>query len=379
MRGSYIFIVLIEPFLAFDRFPLVARQLQSRHDGPTMTSKRQHTVRRLLSIVLLLFTIAFPTCGATNSTSFSSIIAMSPPPYEFVFAYSTGHVGTTAMGDGGVFGNPPNMLFLHEMQNGPVTLPKRNKFTTAAWSKSDYNGDYKWVKEVYMNFLRESKEGKEVLVDLGHNNLYFALALVEYLLAETTHRFIFVRVRRDRLESAISLSFDRPNHQYTDICASLWYRFCPYDRENDVILHPPSRDVWNAFSVFQKTLWVVDETEAQWNRLVAEHGGLNHTEVLWGSKWAGSFENATAHIGTLLGLNVTALQQSETTKYKENVHAGRDNQDAYAHLIAQQDIEYRRIMRQGLGQGLGQSQGPAVAGGVGGVNASSLIAYALLI
>jgi hypothetical protein len=223
-----------------------------------------------------------------------------------------------------------------------------------------------------MPFLKESKGTKDVLVDLGHNNLYFARALVEYLLAETAHRFMFVRVRRDRLESAISLSFDRPNHQYTDICGSLWYRFCPYDRESEVILHPPSKEVWNALSIFQKALWIVDETEAQWNKLVEEHSGMNHTEVLWGSKWVGSFDNATIHIGKLVGLNVTAPLQSED-RNKGNVHAGRDNQDAYAYLIAQQDIEYRRVMREG--------QAAAVAGGgVGGpVNVSALVAYALLI
>lgn len=349
------------------------------------------------STILLLFVFAaadIPTLDATNSSSSSSITPLSSPPYDFIFGYSTGHVGTTSMNDGGVFGNPINMQFMHELASGPIEFPNRNKMTTAVWSKSDFKAEYKWVKDVYVPFLWKSKGTKDVLVDLGHNNLYFARALVEYLMSETAHRFIFVRLRRDRLESAISLSFDRPNRQYTDICSSLWYRLCPFDREHDVILHPPSRDAWKALSIFQQALWIVDETEAQWNKLVASHRALNHTEVLWGSKWPGSFDNATLHIGKLLGLNMTTHHQgSEHRSKAKRIHAGLDNQNAYAHLIAQQDIAYRRIMRGGLSQRAvavvgagavaGAGAGAVAAGGTAGTggedSASSLIAYALLI
>ena len=67
--------------------------------------------------------------------------------------------------------------------------------------------------------------------------------------------------------------------RHEDICSALWFRYCPFDREEDVILHPPSRGAWMNFTTFQKALWLVDETEARWHRLVAENPFMNYTEV----------------------------------------------------------------------------------------------------
>ena len=271
-----------------------------------------------------------------------------PITYDFVFGYSTGHVGTTAMSDGTAYGHPSHVVFMHELKNGPYNFPKSAKFTTAVWKKGNSHTEYKFVRNTYVDFLKESRgENKTTLVDLGHNNLYFVNALVKYLLSQTTYRFLIVRVRRERYESAVSLSFDRPGRRHEDLCSALWFRYCPYDREEDVILHPPSRHAWLNFTTFQKALWLVDETEARWHRLVTENPCMNYTEVIWGSKWPHSFENATLTIARFLGLHLSHMvtsKESENRK-KNNIHAGKENQDIYSHQIAIEDLEYKKIMR----------------------------------
>ena len=58
-----------------------------------------------------------------------------------------------------------------------------------------------------MPFMLLCKGNKTTLMDLGHNNMYFFDALVQYLMVETNFKFIFVRIRRERLEGALSLTF----------------------------------------------------------------------------------------------------------------------------------------------------------------------------
>ena len=73
------------------------------------------------------------------------------------------------------------------------------------------------------------------------------------------------------------------------------------------------------FTTFQKALWLVDETEARWHRLVTENPLMNYTEVIWGSKWPNSFENATLTIARFLGLHLTRIVTSKESENRKKV------------------------------------------------------------
>jgi len=173
--------------------------------------------------------------------------------------------GTTSLSDGKLYGHPDHVAFLHESNFGKFHVQNMGR---AKWIQTTTAQEYDYVKRLYYPFLVKCRDRKQTLLDLGHHNLYFIDSLIQYL-EENKARYLVVRLRRERLESAMSLTFDTPTRQYTDLChphGGLVYRYCPYDKPNEVILHPPSKDVWNNFTVFQQALWMGDEIEARWSR-----------------------------------------------------------------------------------------------------------------
>ena len=68
----------------------------------------------------------------------------------------------------------------------------------------------------------------------------------------------------------LNAAFRHPDEPFKDAC-ELKTRFCPYDRPNENILQLPSIATWESFSIFQQTLWVMDETEARWNKLKVDY------------------------------------------------------------------------------------------------------------
>lgn len=125
---------------------------------------------------------------------------------------------------------------------------------TLKWAKGSFASDYAFVREHYFPFVLQCRGHKQTLLDLGHHNLYFMDALIEYITKETKMRVLIVRIRRERHEAALSLTFNTPTNQYLDLCAhgGLVYRYCPFDRTENVVLHPPSRQVWGNLTVFQQ-------------------------------------------------------------------------------------------------------------------------------
>lgn len=262
--------------------------------------------------------------------------------YDFILGFSTGHVGTTSLSEGKLYGNPEHVVFLHESNFGHF---KANNVHKERWRTMNKASEYDYVKSSYYPFLVNCRGDLQTLLDLGHHNLFFIDGLVRYLTNETMARVMFVRIRRDRLESALSLTFDTPKHQYDDLCNNrgLVYRYCPFERTDDVILKVPSKKIWNEFSIFQKALWMVDETDARWQRLLREFPKLPHLDVLWGKRWPGSLDAAASSIATLLSVN-------STVAYKEtwrigHVHAGGAEEEILSdnsHAIA--DRQYRKKM-----------------------------------
>jgi hypothetical protein len=213
---------------------------------------------------------------------------------------------------------------------------------THKWKSYTYENEYRFVKYNFIPFLQNQSMARPTVFDLGHHTLYFYKALVKYLIEETNFSFVFVRIRRDRHETAMSLMYGTPGVPWTDMCSQLMFRLCPQDRTDEVI-NKVSTDVWGNFTNFQRALWMVDEIEARWRQLKAAYPKMEHLEVLWGKCWPESFSIAATKIGKLIGVH-----KPITVEYAEEQHRGSHVGNASSNIshydYALQDIEYRSIM-----------------------------------
>ena len=271
--------------------------------------------------------------------------------YDFIFGYSTGHVGTTTLSEGRYYGMPSKIVFLHEMKYGPFGNNNIDilqwSYNTSVWRQNDQVKDMIYVKEVFLPFLLLSmKRAKATtLVDMGHHNLYFIDALVKYLLNETNYKFLIVRLRRERLETAVSLSYHRPNKPMVELCRELITRFCPYDRVNEVINKPPSTDIWNNFTVTQQALWIIDETEARWLKLINDNPMMNFTEVYWSASYPQSMDEAALTVAQFLNIDKIAVWSNTWEHMEEHKHSGENTGKVQPiQEIRAQDQKYRQSM-----------------------------------
>ena len=99
----------------------------------------------------------------SSSSSKSSTTTTTTPisdlllPYDFIFGFSTGHVGTTALNEGKLYGEPNYVRFIHELHYGPYEFPEDDAFETEKWKKSNFQEEYQYAKEVYIPFLIKTK------------------------------------------------------------------------------------------------------------------------------------------------------------------------------------------------------------------------------
>jgi hypothetical protein len=205
--------------------------------------------------------------------------------------------------------------------------------------------EFEWVKNVYMPALIAAKGDNQTLVDLGHHNLYFMNALLNHL-DSLNYSYAIVRIRRNRYEVALSLLFTETHSPKSENpCNTLLFRLCPFDRVEDVILHPPNKYIWNKFTAFQKALWMIDEVEARWD-LIKKRNKLHPfhiLEVYWGKAYPGSIEDAIAKVAKLIGMNVN-LHSGAVPNLK--LHVGNKTKSEFNSLNAwKQDVAYMRQMK----------------------------------
>lgn len=269
--------------------------------------------------------------------------------YDFVFGYSTGHVGTTTLSEGKLYGEPEDVVFMHELHYGKK-VKDENIFGTEKYLTSTFEDQYNYVKSFYIPFLLKNRKKARTLLDLGHNNLYFCKALIQYLFEETEYKFIFVRVRRQRDEAALSLSYRNPLKPFEDMCSldeGMVTRFCPFERVDEVILKVKSPDIWGNFSSIQKAFWLTDETEARWQQLLRQFPNLETIEVYWAKAWPGSIEFEASKIARLIGNTNGSIVPFDITwaHMEEHLHAGNISSEAsFLRRAAAEDRQYQLQM-----------------------------------
>ena len=120
------------------------------------------------------------TSSSSSSTSSNSkTVSDLLLPYDFIFGFSTGHVGTTALNEGKLYGEPNYVRFIHELHYGPFEFPEEDAFETEKWKKSNFQEEYQYAKEVYIPFLIKTKGDCTTVSTLSHPHSH-SLSLVPH-------------------------------------------------------------------------------------------------------------------------------------------------------------------------------------------------------
>jgi hypothetical protein len=122
------------------------------------------------------------------------------------------------------------------------------------------------------------------------------------------------------------------------------FRFCPFDRKDEVINKLPDDIIWKNFTPFQQALWIMDETEARWHQMIKKHRSLNYVEILWGESWPGSFDLALNTIASLLKIDLKTKQEID---FIPSSHVSNDTKWSIRNSLdhANQDRSYKRLMQ----------------------------------
>jgi hypothetical protein len=210
--------------------------------------------------------------------------------YDCIFGFSTGHVGTTTLSNIHSYngGKVSGLALLFEGSN---PLKRKKVHVTQKQYRQNFTveDEITFVRKRFAPHLANMQRlyGAQVLMDLGHYNLFYYNGLIEYFASEKyaserpeniCRRMLFVRIRRPRIETAFSLVYHSSGKMISDVCTAFAVNFCPYSNPHAVILHPPSRETWTSLSGFQQCLWLIDETNARWERFKIKypHVRLGH-------------------------------------------------------------------------------------------------------
>jgi hypothetical protein len=193
-------------------------------------------------------------------------------------------------------------------------------------------------KEVYTGVKGTKKITPITVADMSHSSLNVYQGLVRYA-KENTHwlKLHFVRIRRDRIESAISMSASE-NFMKND-----YYRYSPMENRANII-NKVDEEMWNRMHLIQKALWFIDETEARWQKLLKDEPWLPYTETFWGNRWTDKGQTIMKVAQTIADLTDTVCNPAIP---KTRVHAGKDRKENTTLFTDAQrlDEEYHRMMR----------------------------------
>jgi hypothetical protein len=260
---------------------------------------------------------------------------------HYVIGFSTGHVGTTTLN------RPVNFIDRLQKHTGFVGSEqgkmKRRQYKNATLESMERHAREQYLPKLHELILNRTRaRGPWTCVDMSHASLSFYEGLHRALLAQQPPpRVTWVRVRRPSMEFARSVAtcpmqsyFCSPRHGYNftlseretqtappwNIQCLLLVGFCGVDEYDSGAVSRAGVDKqllgpWNAkFSVFQKALWIADETEMQWLRFV-ERYRPNTLELGWSKarpEEHGTMGGAIEALGGMLGL------RADPSKYEHD-------------------------------------------------------------
>ena len=213
--------------------------------------------------------------------------------YDCVFGFSTGHVGTGTISSKASYKSVNHVEFLFEGRSERTSewtgLTFKQYHSRGGMTESD---EVEFVRDTLAPMFNKLSASHKttVMFDIGHADLFYYRGIARYFLTQKhavpfCNALRFVRVRRERYETAQSLVYGMGGNMKLNLCDSVTYGYCPHMNTHAVMLHPPSAAVWKRFSVFQQMLWFTDETEARWLTLRQQYNTSNiqFSEVYWSS------------------------------------------------------------------------------------------------
>jgi len=174
---------------------------------------------------------------------------------KLVFVFSTGRTGTKHFSS--VFAGK-EALVNHQDEADLVSAKEAvNKFYRPFAAKNDTALAREFLAEVKLPMIKSRLQAADAKVyfQTGHVPLAFGMApiLLDLLGSKT---FAVVRIRRDRIQQALSLMALGPESEdpWSEDSESLSRRWFPRPSDVHVKLKPDQR-VWNSFNRFQRYLW----------------------------------------------------------------------------------------------------------------------------
>jgi hypothetical protein len=254
---------------------------------------------------------------------------------RFVVAFSTGHVGTTTLSDKRTYNSKDvkaaNLHFVFEKGGVPPST-----CSSPSWN---LQSEIEHVEHYYGPAVLDYElfDKNFTVIDLSHSNLCFYRGLI-WVLRKSQVPFEFVRIRRERLETVISMSVQ--NGTFIDFFKNDYYRFEPFSQISQVHLPIPGhRETWEGMVRAQHVLWVIDETQARWESLIAHFPDLPYAEIYW-SKMDDNFTAAVSQIAKILG-----VKPADSAPMVKKVHAGSASKDEDMRArLRRLDLKYRAIM-----------------------------------
>ena len=277
--------------------------------------------------------------------------------YKCVFGFSTGHVGTGTLGDRASYNHVNHIEFLFEgyRQSKPTEMCRVHPsiYNQGFTAEDEEN----FVSNVLTPFLARLIHitQKSIIVDFGHANLFYYRGIARHFLSRSRRggmytfckHLHFVRIRRERYESATSLMYRTPTRSKTSLCEDVPYAYCPYNNSESVLLHPVSKTAWHDLGVLEQMLWYIDEVEARWQEFKAlyKDTAIRFTEVSWAANQDGF--NILPDV-----VNITSSILQATPRrhlHRRNIHVnhsttggGRSVQDMERFAAA--EVRYRAAM-----------------------------------
>lgn len=256
--------------------------------------------------------------------------------------FSSGHVGTTSFSDKnsyspfGKSGELIDFIFekgavakTHYMHNWTITQEINHVEKTYGHYVLDHANQTMFalgINDTMKNIT---------IVDLSHSCLFYYRGLI-YVAKNNSNKMSveFIRLRRDRVETVISMTSDPKffDHDY--------YRYHPLENVPSVVLSVKP-EVWFRFKFLQQAFWVLDETEARWNKMLRFNPQMKYSEVLWASRWEDSMNTSMDIIADVIGtkrINVSTPHKNEHAKPK------RKNEATLAMQAVELDRQYQVTM-----------------------------------
>lgn len=314
-------------------------------------------MRRALLRAALVLAAALPVVPAVPSRCPASVRSARK---RLVVAFSTGHAGTTTLRTLSVYGPgacraPREVKFLFEQGGGNGLASaltgksyrgERIHCALRHWYAGDAGSNATRAAEREARIVRErylpTWRAGDLAVLVGHDNLLFYRGIADVL----GDAALFVRIRRDRYETAASFAASFEDSRLDpggDMCptkmtvACAFYIYCPTEQPGSIILEVAPR-TWRNLTGFQRALWFADEVEARWQSLLASDARVDYVELAW-SKATDTFPTMEAQFAALLGLGLS--ENAARISEKPHVNASKNApDDATRAAWAAEDASY---------------------------------------